>query len=162
MNELRKRALEALDGLGVEYSLEEHVAVFTMEESDALGLRRDGSVKNLFICDKPRRRFFLVTVLGNKKINLKELQDKLSAGRLGFVSEERLESMLGVKSGAVSPLGVLNDAEKKVEVVFDSCIQNLEKVGIHPNDNTATVWMRPEDLERVVRENGNPLVYIEM
>lgn len=29
------------------------------------------------------------------------------------------------------------------------------KIGVHPNDNTATIWMRTDDLLRLIRENGN-------
>jgi Ala-tRNA(Pro) deacylase len=133
-----------------------------MDDIESIGVDYDGGVKNLFLSDKPKRRFFLVTVLGDKKINLESLQDKLDVGRLSFVSCERLETMLGVKSGSVSPLGVINDMENKIEVIFDTCMKNHEKVGIHPNDNTATIWLKPNDLERVIREIGNPLQYIDL
>lgn len=29
------------------------------------------------------------------------------------------------------------------------------KIGVHPNDNTATIWMRTDDLLHLIRENGN-------
>lgn len=28
------------------------------------------------------------------------------------------------------------------------------RIGVHPNDNTATVWMRTDDLLRILREHG--------
>ena len=28
-------------------------------------------------------------------------------------------------------------------------------IGVHPNDNTATVWMKSEDLIQLIREHGN-------
>ena len=43
--------------------------------------------------------------------------------------------------GAVTPLGILNDAEHRVQVFMDvEFVGN--KIGVHPNDNTATVWMQ--------------------
>ena len=31
-------------------------------------------------------------------------------------------------------------------------------VGVHPNENTATVWLKAEDLIRIIREHGNEVV----
>ena len=28
-------------------------------------------------------------------------------------------------------------------------------IGVHPNDNTATVWLRADDLLALIREHGN-------
>ena len=35
-------------------------------------------------------------------------------------------------------------------------------IGIHPNDNTATVWMKVEDLLEIVKEHGNQVTVIEI
>ncbi len=29
------------------------------------------------------------------------------------------------------------------------------QIGVHPNDNTATVWISPRDLEALIRKKGN-------
>ena len=28
-------------------------------------------------------------------------------------------------------------------------------VGVHPNDNTATIWLKVEDLIEIIKEHGN-------
>ena len=33
-------------------------------------------------------------------------------------------------------------------------------VGVHPNDNTATVFLTPQDLERAVAAGGSPLIWL--
>ena len=35
-------------------------------------------------------------------------------------------------------------------------------IGIHPNDNTATVWLKAEDLIRIVQEHGNEVNVVEI
>ena len=55
--------------------------------------------------------------------------------------------------GAVTPLGLLNDEDHKVTLYLDSAfIGGL--IGVHPNDNTATVWLKAEDLIRIIKESS--------
>lgn len=35
-------------------------------------------------------------------------------------------------------------------------------IGVHPNDNTATVWLRADDLAALIREHGNPVHIAEL
>ena len=65
--------------------------------------------------------------------------------------------LLGLTAGSVTPLGVLNDEEKKKSPFFSIEIFFEESglTGVHPNDNTATVWLKAEDLVRLIGEHGN-------
>ena len=59
----------------------------------------------------------------------------------------------------MTPLGVLNDETKNVKVYIDQdLLQEPGLVGVHPNENTATVWLKTEDLIRIIREHGNEVV----
>ena len=59
--------------------------------------------------------------------------------------------------GAVSPFGLLNDSEKKVVFYIDEAFkEGSGLIGVHPNDNTATVWLKAEDLIRII---GNKCEY---
>ncbi|MDD3268159.1 MAG: hypothetical protein PHX14_02465 [Syntrophomonadaceae bacterium] len=31
------------------------------------------------------------------------------------------------------------------------------KLGVHPNDNTATVWISFDDLKKIIEHNGNTI-----
>ena len=42
-------------------------------------------------------------------------------------------------------------------VVFDKSLQN-QQIGIHPMENTATIFMAFEDVEKLVEDHGNPIV----
>ena len=71
-------------------------------------------------------------------------------------------SIMGLIPGAVSPLGILNDTELKVRFYIDKDFMNdSHLIGIHPNDNTATVWLKVEDLVGIVKEHGNEVNIIE-
>ena len=55
----------------------------------------------------------------------------------------------------MTPLGVLNDDLRAVEVVFDRDLDGQACLGVHPNDNTATVWLSFESLLKVVMQHGS-------
>ena len=69
---------------------------------------------------------------------------------------DELADILGLIPGAVTPFGLLNDTERKVVFYIDAAFrEDSGLIGIHPNDNTATVWMKAEDLIRIISEHGN-------
>ncbi len=56
--------------------------------------------------------------------------------------------------GSVTPLGALYDKEKRVIVFIDKeFIESSNVIGVYPNENTATVWLKTEDLIRIIREH---------
>ena len=147
-----------LEEKNIPFEWVEHKAVYTIEEMEELGLESmDEIAKNLFLRDQKGKRHFLVVIRADKQANLKELGEKLGVGKLSFASEERLEKYMGLKKGSVSPLGVLNDENCAVEVFFDEDFTKMPRIGVHPNENTASVYLSPEDLLRVIREHGNEL-----
>jgi len=156
---LGKQEIRAfLDEKGLKYEWIEHEAVYTIEDMVRLGLEENKDVaKNLFLRDQKGKRHFLIVIRADKQANLKELGENLGIGKLSFASEERLEKYMKLKKGAVTPLGVLNDENCAVEVFFDEDFLEMEKIGVHPNDNTASVYLKTEDLLGIIREHGNSL-----
>ena len=142
---------------GIEFEITEHGAVYTMEELIAKDLPYpEASAKNLFVRDDKKRNYYMITVRGDKRVNLKEFRQAHGTRALRFASEEDLQSMLGLVTGEVTPLGLLNDEERKVQLFLDE--EFLEEpgiIGVHPNDNTATVWLAASDLVALVQEHGN-------
>jgi len=88
-------------------------------------------------------------------VNLKELRGLLDSRPLRFASEEELSHYLGLQKSAVSPFGILNDTERKVEVIIDEDLLPLHNIGIHPNQNIATIWISIEDLLKLIQRHGN-------
>ena len=131
--------LAYLDSLGVAASTVEHPPLHTVEESQALrGDIPGGHVKNLFVKDKKSRLFLLV--LGEETpVDLKRVHERIGAqGRVSFGSAELLEAVWGVKPGAVTPFGAINDTEGRVTVVLDaemmrSRAAQLPPAGQHPH-----------------------------
>lgn len=135
---------------GVEHRIFEHEAVYTIEGMMALGLPdADRVAKNLFLRDD-KKHFYLLVAKEDRKINMKQLQEKLGTRRLSFANETQLMDILGLISGAVCPFGVLNDSEKQVTVFFDDYFAS-GIIGVHPLDNTASVFLSVSDIVDIIR-----------
>ncbi len=157
----QEKVFERLDSLGIQYQVMNHPAVYTIEEMDNLGISEHGDVcKNLFLRDAKGTRHFLVVLLKDKKADIKNIQKQLGCTNLSFASEERLSKHLQLQKGEVTPLGIINDASGTVELVLDKDLKGREKLGVHPNDNTATVWISFDDLKKVIDHNGNKIHYV--
>ena len=149
MSEQKQRVYDALNKLGIKYEVVEHEPVHTMEDMDRLGLPEKGTLcKNLFNRDAKGKLHFLITCDENDKVDLKSLGRQLGAGNLSFDSEERLEKYLGLKQGSVSPFGLMNDTDHAVEFFIDKNLSKCKSLGIHPLENTATVFLSFKDLDK--------------
>lgn len=142
----------------IPYEVLEHKAVFNMEELSALALPHpEWDAKNLFLRDD-KQQYYLLTVQGDKRVDLKQFRKAHGLRPLRFASAEELESVLGLIPGAVTPLGILNDGDHRVHFYLDSAFAG-SKIAVHPNDNSATVWMQADDLMKLIQHHGNPAEY---
>jgi Ala-tRNA(Pro) deacylase len=152
--------LAYLAALGVETTTLDHPALFTVEDSQALrGDIPGGHSKNLFVKDKKGRLFLLV--LGEETVvDLKRAHEKIGAqGRVSFGSAELREEVWGVKPGAVTPFGAINDKDGRVSVVLDEAMMRHERLNFHPLVNTRTTGLASADLIKFLRATGHePLV----
>ena len=73
-----------------------------------------------------------------------------------FASDVELYNYLKLISRAVTPLGLLNDKDKVVKFyIDDNFFKDSFIIRVHPNDNSATVWLNVNDLVSVIKNNGN-------
>ncbi len=119
-------------------------------------------MKNLFLRDAKGKRHFLIVMQKNKQANLPALQQELGCTKLSFASEERLQRLLGLTKGSVTPLGILQDTGCQVEVAIDQDLMRYPKLGVHPNDNTATVFLSFEGLKEFILRQGNAIHFIKI
>lgn len=157
MNKLK--IYEYLDQLKIWHEITEHDAVFNMEEMSTVELPYpEADAKNLFVRDDKKRNYYLITIKGDKQVNLKEFRQANNTRALSFASEDDLMSIMGLLPGSVTPLGILNDKDRKVTLFLDEeFTRGSELIGIHPNKNTATVWMKTRDFMKIIEDHGNEI-----
>ena len=138
------------------YEITNHKAVYNMNDLSEIDLPYPGGdAKNIFIRDDKKLNYYLITIKGTKKIDLKEFRHQNNTRPLSFASEKELLEILNLKPGAVTPLGLLNDKEHKVKYFIDrELLEGQGIIGVHPNENTATVWLKTKDLLTILKENS--------
>ncbi|MCL1604009.1 prolyl-tRNA synthetase associated domain-containing protein [Succinatimonas hippei] len=123
----------------------------------------EAEAKNLFVRDDKKRNYYLITVRGDKRVDLKAFRKKFGLRALSFASPADLEDKLQLIPGSVSPFGLLNDKSCSVIWYVDEEFTTVSHmIGIHPNDNTATVWLDPQDLMQIIRSHGNTIEMINL
>ncbi len=146
------------------HEITEHKAVYNMAELAGIDIPYpDSDAKNLFVRDDKKRNYYLITVKGDKRVDLKEFRQKNNTRPLSFASETDLINIMNLTPGSVKPFGILNDKELKVHVFIDEDFaENPCLIGIHPNENTATVWMKTNDLIDIIKEHGNTVDVVQI
>ena len=133
-----------LDEHGISYEKMEHRAVYNMVEAEALRLPHpEWDAKNLFVRDDKKQFYALITVKGDKRVDLKAM---------GYMR---------LSPGTVSPLGLLNDPAHRVHFYIDAELAE-GGIAVHPNENTATLWLRTADLIHFLREYGTEVRVVKI
>lgn len=159
----KEKVLKKLDELNIKYDLVDHPPVYTIDEMENLNLEEKGHIiKNLFLKNSNGKKHYLVILRGDKKADLKSIKSQIDSTALSFASEERLEEHLGLLKGSVTPLGIINDKEHCVNVVIDEDLKNQNVIGVHPNVNTATVFISYNDMIKFIKHFGNEIFYVNI
>lgn len=145
------RTYDFLDKLGVSYQRIDHEPAMTMEVCVDIDKALEATMcKNLFLCNRQETDFYLLLMPGDKKFKTKDLSKQLGVARLSFANENYMEEFLDITPGSVSVLGLMNDAEKRVQLLIDEDILVGEWTGCHPCINTSSIRIKTKELMDVV------------
>ncbi len=154
---------DALAALGIAFERFAHPPVFTVEEAERYWAGIPAThCKNLFLRNAKGSRHYLVVLGHAKKADLKALSAALGDDRLSFASPDRLMRFLHLTPGAVSPFGLIHDSARDVIVVLDSDLPGTDRIGFHPNVNTATITLLTAEFLRFLASRGNIVKRIAM
>ena len=141
------RCYDLLDELEIEYWRIDHDAAFTMEACEAIDKALEATIcKNIFLCNRQKTSFYLLMMPGDKVFKTKELSAQIGSSRLSFASPEDMLKYLDTEPGSVSFLGLMNDSEKKVQLLVDEDVFEGEWIGMHPCVNTSSLKLRKADV----------------
>lgn len=152
-----------LNSKNIKYEIINHIPVYNMLDLEKINLpSKEYDAKNLFIRDDKKINYYLITIKGNKRINLKEFRKVNNTRPLTFASDLDLLNILNLKPGSVTPLGLLNDKKIQVKFYLDDEFDLDSYIYVHPNDNTATISLRVLDLINIIKEHGNLINIIKL
>ena len=142
-----------LDKLGIEYRRIDHEATMTMEACEEIDRTLGDNTaicKNLFLCNRQETDFYLLLMPGDKPFKTKDLSAQIHSARLSFAKPEYMEKYLDITPGSVSVLGLMNDSEKKVQLLIDEDVMKEPYFGCHPCINTSSLKFTTEDLTKKI------------
>ena len=148
------RVYDFLDKLSVTYQRVDHEAAMTMEACEEIDrtLGDDTAIcKNLFLCNRQETNFYLLLMPGDKPFKTKDLSAQIGSARLSFAKPEFMEKYLDITPGSVSVLGLMNDHEKKVQLLIDEDVLKDPYFGCHPCINTSSLKLTTKDFtEKII------------
>ncbi len=143
------RVYDFLDKLGIQYQRIDHEAAMTMEACEEIDRALGDNTticKNLFLCNRQETDFYLLLMPGDKPFKTKDLSAQIHSARLSFAKPEYMEKYLDITPGSVSVLGLMNDSDKKVQLLIDEDVTKEPYFGCHPCINTSSLKFTTEDL----------------
>ena len=147
--------LARLDELGIFSRTLEHPPAFTVEEGEkVMGHLPGVHIKNLFLCDA-KEVMWLVVAPWDRVIDLKRLPSLIGSARISFGSANRLNRVLGVQPGSVTPFAVINDKQRQVRVILDAWMMAQDIINAHPLINTMTTSLQSPDLLKFFQATGH-------
>ena len=150
-----------LDANGIAYAHHTHPALFTVADSQALrGDLPGGHVKNMFLKDK-KGAVWLATCLEDRRIRIRDLEREIGAKGLSFAREELLWEILGVRPGAVTPFGLINDRAQRVRIALDAQMLECDPLNLHPLHNEATTTISTDDFLKFLTLTGHEPVLVD-
>jgi len=142
----RASLLAFFDAHGIAHRTLDHPPVFRVEEGREIKAALPGGhTKNLFLKDA-KDQLWLVSALGDTRVDLKQLHRAIGSARLSFGSPKLMRETLGVEPGSVTVFGLINDTDRRVRLVLDRALLDSDPVNFHPLRNDATTAISREGL----------------
>ena len=158
------RVYDFLDKLEIHYSRVDHDAAMTMEACIAidqvLGVKM---CKNLLLCNRQNTDFYMLLLPGDKPFKTSVLSKQIGTSRLSFADGKYMEEFLDITPGSLSVLGLMNDKEKRVNLLIDKDLLAADFIGCHPCVNTSSLGISITDLtEKIIPAMGHEPQIVEL
>jgi Ala-tRNA(Pro) deacylase len=151
----RDQLFAFFDELQISTTTIDHPPVFTVDEAKLVHDQiAGGHCKNLF-CKDEKGALWLIVALEDSRIDLKKAPDRIGSRRLSFGKPELLMEILGVTPGSVTPFALINDTEKRLNVILDAAMMRHDVLNYHPLQNDATTSIANADLLKFIRATGH-------
>ena len=153
-----------LTELSIPYKIVGHPASHSTEESDNYIKDYEGCrSKTLILANKKSTQFYMIIMDDAKQVDMNRLSEILEVKRLHFVSEDRLEEMLGLNSGIVSLFGLVGTNYENMNIYFDQqMLDDYQIQTFHPNDNTKTIFFKMEACFTILKSQGYDYQIIDL
>jgi len=162
-NEKREKVYALFDRLGIKYRIVEHPPLFSAADNKEHRVNIGAIIfKNLFLHNKAKTAYYLLSLPLEKRADLKFVARLLEESRLSFGGEDELMEKLNIKPGSVSFLNVIDAPAEGMTLLLDKSALDYDLIGVHPNDNTATVIFSPREIPRILDACGVAYKFLDL
>lgn len=148
--DLENKVYESLAKWNIPFERVDNDSVEAMEECTEISEKLGAEIrKTIVLCNRKKTLFFLAVLPADKHFDTKVFCEKTGAPRVSFASAESMEATLGVQPGSATIMSVLNDPERRVQVVIDKEVAEAEWFACNPGANTTHIKMKTEKLLNV-------------
>jgi Ala-tRNA(Pro) deacylase len=113
--ERQEQVYAALNDIGVAYSKVDHPPMFTQADNEIHCVNIVSAIfKNLFLRNKDKSRYYLLSLPLTKRADLRLAADLLGETRFSFGNDEELFEKLNIQAGSVSFLNVIGKPDTEV------------------------------------------------
>ena len=155
---------DLLETLGISYERVSGEPADTMEKCAEVSTVLGAPIcKNLFLCNRQKTRFYLLTMAPDKPFFTKELGKQINSSRLSFAPEEFLQAFLQCSPGSATALGLMHDTGHQVQLVIDREVYEAEWFCCHPCICTSTLKLKTSDLlETFLPHTGHTPILVDL
>ena len=115
-----EKVVEVLNGLDIPFDIVEHEPALSTEQADSFIEGIEGvRTKTMFLTNKKKTAYYLLIMDDQKRLDMDLFKELIGANRIRMASSESLFEKMSLPAGVVSPFGLLNNAEKDIQVYFD-------------------------------------------
>ena len=148
-SEKEMRVYDFLDSLGTEYFRIDHSPATGENPGlmDEIERTLDARIcNNLFLANRQRTEFCMLMIPSHKRFRSSDISKQAGRSRLHFAEPEYMQELIDCAPGSASVMGLMNDTEKRVQLLVDEDVLNSEFIGCHPCINTSSLRIRTEDV----------------
>jgi len=98
-----------------------------------LGINVGEGTKSIAV--KSKSDFFVITVLDNERVDLKNFRNSIVLGKLSLINQQELKNIIGVDEGGLSPLGY----QEPIKTYIANNVFNCNGLFINPGRNDRTI-----------------------
>lgn len=152
MNNQREQVFQFLDSHHISYQLYDHEPLFTVEQAEKIENDIPAThTKNLFLVDKTWA-YHLVSIYAHDRLPIKDFARKFGLKDLSFAKPDKLMEVLRLTPGSVWIFGLLNYKSDYQSLTYwvEQKLWDAEQIGWHPNDNTWTVVLPHQIIEKII------------
>lgn len=146
MHDVERDVYQWLKAQKIDCQILAHAPAHTMEDCLFSEKSLDAVMpKNLFLTPRNRSAFYLLVVRPHAEFRTADVSRQIGSSRLSFADADSLMQLLRTHPGAISPMGLLFDRDRRVKLLVDRTLCDTKRLAFHPCVNTASFAVPTED-----------------